>query len=693
MKNENPPFHPPAVFVTGVDTGVGKTVVAGGLAAALKSQGLNVGVLKPVETGVTQPDTGDAVCLAKMAGLDGFVEDVAPYRLKTPVSPYHAGLEEGVAINLDVIEQAYLKMAGGRDFVVVEGAGGILTPLTREDTVASIAVKLNLPVIIVTHSKLGYLNHTLLTIRAVEDMGLDIVGIIFCDGEKGAAVKPDIRLIEELTGAPVLGHLPFVERVDDPQSMAKAFIENVDLDLITSAARLKADWPGRQKTLEQMDKGHVWHPFTQMKDWLGKPVTFIESGHGLAVRDISGREYLDGFASYWCNVHGHGEKNINRAIRRQLGKIAHSTFLGFSSAPAVELAGRLVELAPAGLEKVFYSDDGSTAVEVAVKMSYQYWKQKEPDSQRNRFLALSSAYHGDTVGAMAVGGIDLYHAAYRELLPEVDFIPAPYCYRCPYGLSKPLCEMFCAAQLEKKLDENPGRYAAFIIEPVVQCPAGIITSPEGFLSRVAGACKKHSTLLIADEVATGFGRTGKMFACEHESVLPDIMTLSKSITSGVMPFAATLATREVFDAFLGDYAGKKTFFHGHTYTGNQLGAATALANLRLMEERGMVEMVRQRGELLGALLEKFYNLPAVGDIRRIGLISGVELVKDRATAEPFPWEERVGVKICEDVLRRGVILRPLGNVIPVFPAMAVSENELKKITGALYDSIAAVTGA
>ncbi|MBF0290602.1 MAG: adenosylmethionine--8-amino-7-oxononanoate transaminase [Nitrospinae bacterium] len=494
-----------------------------------------------------------------------------------------------------------------------------------------------------------------------------------------------------MAGAAVLGLLPFIEDANDAESVTAAFQASVDVDALlrrlTSAASNE-----RRKAIDEKDKRYIWHPFTQMKDWLNEPATVIESGQGVTLRDMDGKEYLDAFSSYWCNIHGHGEPRLARALTRQMGKIAHSTFLGYSNIPAVEFAEELIQSTPDGLTRVFYSDDGSTAVEAAIKMSYQYWRQVEPGSKRRRFLSLSSAYHGDTVGAMSVGGIELYHSTFRDLLMDVEFAPAPYCYRCPMGLKRDDCALACAKAVEDKLSQGAGTFCAMIIEPLVQCPAGIITAPDGYLKRVADACAKNGVLLIADEVATGFGRTGSMFACQLESVAPDIMAVSKSITSGTMPFAATLATEKVFGAFLGDYAERKTFFHGHTYTGNQLGAALALESLRLIKERDIVGQVNEKAEAIRPALESLREMKHVGDVRSRGLIIGVELVKDKASKEPYPWEDKIGARVCQEAKLRGLMARPLGGVIPLFPAPSAKTAEIMKMAAILRDSIIAVTG-
>ena len=681
------------VFITGTDTGVGKTTVAGALAAAFALRGVDVGVMKPVQTGAPKRDMApDAAFLRAMAGSRDAPELVSPVTLRQPLSPYHAALDEGVEIELDRIGAAYGELARRHELLIVEGAGGLLAPLTRETCMADLAHALGLPLLIVAHPYLGCINHTLLTAQAARAAGLDIAGIVFCQTKRRGYPELDVAFMEESCGAPVFGLLPWQARMGR-KSLANAAAKRLNPSAL--AARLETMAPdsrARQKSYTRRDKKYLWRPFTQMKDWERGEVTVIESGRGVTLRDLTGREYLDGHSSYWCNLHGHADRRMNRAVAAQLGKIAHSTFLGLSNVPAVDLAEKLVALAPPGLTRVFYSDNGSTAVEVALKMAYQYWRLTEPSGKRDRFLAVHDAYHGDTIGAVSVGGIDLYHAAFGGLLFHADFVPAPYCYRCPLGKTHPGCALACADLVEQALAAQEGRHAAMILEPLVQCPAGIITAPPGYLARVREACARHNVLFIADEVAVGFGRTGRMFACEHERVAPDLMALSKSISGGLLPFAATLASERVYEAFLGEYGERKTFFHGHTYTGNQLGAAAALESLRLIEERGLIGQAREKAAALAEALATFHDLVSVGDIRQRGLIAGVELVGDKATREPIPWEARAGVRVVEEAKRRGLLVRPLGNVIPLFPAPAAPVESIRRMAALLRESIGAVLG-
>jgi adenosylmethionine-8-amino-7-oxononanoate aminotransferase len=437
--------------------------------------------------------------------------------------------------------------------------------------------------------------------------------------------------------------------------------------------------------LERADKEYVWHPFTQMADWLEETPLVIERGEGATLTDIHGNTYLDGVSSLWVNVHGHRHPEIDQAIRDQLDKVAHSTLLGLSSVPAVEFAEALVAAAPPGLTKVFYSDDGATAVEAALKMAYQYWQRREPGSRRTRFVSLRGAYHGDTLGAVSVGGIDMFHAAFRPLLFPTEQVPGPYCYRCELEKTYPECELACADALGPVLERMDGEVAAVIVEPLVQGAAGMVTAPLGHLRRVRELCDAHGTLLICDEVATGFGRTGTVFACEQEGVSPDILCLAKGITGGYMPLAATLVTEEVYGAFLGPYEAQKTFFHGHSYTGNPLGCAAGLASLGILQRPSTQAHLKALIERLRAGLEPIRNMPHVGEVRQRGLMVGIELVRDKETREPYPWEERIGIKTIEEARRRGVILRPLGHVIVLMPSVGMTLEqcgELLEVTAA-----------
>lgn len=445
-----------------------------------------------------------------------------------------------------------------------------------------------------------------------------------------------------------------------------------------------------QKRLEEADKRYIWHPFTQMRDYQEMEPVIIERGEGAYLVDIYGRRYLDGFSSLWVIVHGHHREEIDRAIIEQVGRISHSTLLGLSNPPAIELAKRLAEITPAGLERVFYSDNGSTGCEVALKMALQYWHHRGQKG-KTRFISFTNAYHGDTLGAVSVGGIDLFHEAYRPLLFPVLRAEAPYCYRCPLNLAWPDCGIACLKSLERIFKDYHEEAAALIIEPLVQGAAGIITQPPGFLSRVRELCTRYGVLMIADEVAVGFGRTGRLFACDHEGVRPDLMVLAKGITGGYLPLAATLTTEEVYGAFLGEHHEFKTFFHGHTYTGNPLACAAALANLEVFERDKTIERLAPKIDLLSRRLERFRGLPAVGDVRQQGFMVGIELVADKKAKDPFPPQEKTGIRVILEARKRGAIIRPLGDVIVIMPPLSITEGELEELLEVIYQSIHMVT--
>jgi adenosylmethionine-8-amino-7-oxononanoate aminotransferase len=447
-----------------------------------------------------------------------------------------------------------------------------------------------------------------------------------------------------------------------------------------------------REQLERWDREHVWHPFTPMLQYAAEPPLIIERADGCFLYDLDGRAYLDGVSSLWCNVHGHRVPQLDRAIRDQLDQVAHSTLLGVSNVPAIRLARRLVEIAPPGLTRVFFSDDGATAVEVALKMAFQYWRQcPAPRPQKTKFLALHSAYHGDTLGDVSVGDLARFHHLFAPLLFETIRAPSPHCYRCPLGLERATCQVDCAAELERLVRRHADELAAVVVEPLVQAAAGMIVAPEGYLRRVREVTRACGVLLIADEVAVGFGRTGTMFACAQEGVSPDFLCLAKGLTGGYLPLAATLTTDAVFDAFLGPVEAGRTFYHGHTYTGNPLGAAVALASLDLLEAPAGLAALPEKVERLRTHLGRVRELPIVGDVRQKGLLAGVELVRDRATKEWFPAEERVGAAVCRRMRDQGVLVRPLGDVIVLMPPLAIDGNQLDRLGDVLYNSIDAMS--
>ena len=444
-------------------------------------------------------------------------------------------------------------------------------------------------------------------------------------------------------------------------------------------------------TLTAWDRRYVWHPFTQMQEYMAQENLVIEKGEGFCLIDVDGRRYIDGVSSLWVLVHGHGKKELEDAMRTQSEKLCHSTHLGLANVPSILLSKKLTEITPEGLTRVFYSDNGSTSVEIALKMAYQYWQQKGQRG-RKRFIKLTNAYHGDTIGSVSVGGIDLFHHVYRPLLFKTYKAPAPYCYRCPLKLQQESCGMACVDEFRKVVEQHGSKACAVIVEPLVQGAAGMIVQPEGWLSAIWKIAKEHGLLFIADEVATGFGRTGAMFACEHEGVRPDFLCMAKGITGGYLPLAATVTTEPVFEGFLGRFEDFRTFFHGHTYTGNPVACSVAVASLDVFEKEGILGKMRDNAAYLSAALERFRALPRVGEVRQRGFMVGIELVKSKATKRPFAAREQIGQKVVVEARKRGVIIRPLGDVIVLMPPIAIDRATLEELLDVTYKSIAAVTG-
>jgi adenosylmethionine-8-amino-7-oxononanoate aminotransferase len=458
---------------------------------------------------------------------------------------------------------------------------------------------------------------------------------------------------------------------------------------------VSADSPGSPapaaKGLAHYDKHHVWHAFTQMQEY--DPL-LIEGGEGCWLIDTEGRRYLDGSASMWCNVHGHRHPRLDAAVTAQLGKVAHTTNLGLSNPTTVEFARRLVEIMPAGLTRIFFSDDGSTAIEAALKIAFQFWLQadRQQPQQRTKFVAIGDAYHGDTLGAIGVGGVDRFTALFMPLTFEAIRVPSPSGPDHATGRPAPSCAE-TLAHLERVFIEHAGDIAAMVMEPLVQAAGGILVHPAGYLRGVRELTKKHDILLILDEVATGFGRTGTMFACQQEQVSPDILCLAKGLTAGYLPMAATVTTDRIWEAFLGTHAERRTFFHGHTYGGNPLAAAVGLESLNVFRDERLLEQLPAKIDRLREHAERIATLDHVGDVRQCGLTVGFDLVADKDSRKPFPWQEQRGMRACLAARRHGALLRPLGDVVVIMPPLSITLDELDQLAFATEHGIRAATAA
>ena len=439
--------------------------------------------------------------------------------------------------------------------------------------------------------------------------------------------------------------------------------------------------------LQQKDLKYIWHPCSQMKDYEKFPPIVIKSGKGVYLKDVEGREYIDAVSSWWVNLFGHSNTRINEALYRQVNNLEHVIFANFSHEPAIELSERIVKLLPEGLSKVFFSDNGSSAVEIALKMSFQY-HQQIGKSEKTKFVALSDAYHGETLGALSVSGVDLYNEIYKPLLLDTKRVTGPDCYRCEFDKKREDCNAECFRYMKQEIEKNHSEISAVIIEPMVQCAAGMKMYSSEYLKKLRKICDQFDINLIADEIAVGFGRTGKMFACEHADISPDIMCLSKGLTAGYMPMALTVTTDKIYDAFYDEYNTFKAFLHSHSYTGNPLGCAIAVETLNIFEQDNVLENNTKMSEFINIKMKKMIeSIPHVGEYRQIGMISAIELVDDRNTKSPIDSNKRVGYEIYKKALDRGVILRPLGNIIYFMPPFIISESEVDKVIDVARESI------
>ena len=428
--------------------------------------------------------------------------------------------------------------------------------------------------------------------------------------------------------------------------------------------------------LQKKDLEYIWHPCSQMKDYEKLPPIVIKNGKGVYLEDVDGNKYIDAVSSWWVNLFGHSNDRINKALYNQASTLEHVIFAGFSHEKAIELCERIIKVAPKGMKKVLFGDNGSSAVEIALKLSFQYHMQVGK-KKKTKFIAISDAYHGETMGALSVGGVDLFSSMYKPLLIETIKVNGPDCYRCPYSKSRETCNAECFESMEKAIKENHEEITAVIIEPMIQGAAGMKMYSPNYLKKLRKLCDEYDINLIADEIAVGFGRTGKMFACEHAGISPDIMTVSKGLTAGYMPMSLVLTTDKIYDAFYDDYETMKAFLHSHSYSGNPLGCAVAVETLKIFEEENILDTIDKKSKYLKEKIEStLLDIEYVGDYRQLGMIGAIELVKNKETKEAFPWQDRIGYKIYQLALKKGVLLRPLGNVIYFMPPYIITKEEI-----------------
>jgi adenosylmethionine-8-amino-7-oxononanoate aminotransferase len=444
--------------------------------------------------------------------------------------------------------------------------------------------------------------------------------------------------------------------------------------------------------LAALDHRHIWHPFTQMQSWLADEPLIIERGEGNYLIDARGNRYLDGVASLWCNVHGHRKERLDRALRDQTDRIAHSTMLGLSNTPAIELAEALIPIVPRGLNRVFYSDSGAEAVEVALRIATQYWQQLG-ESGRTLFITLAEAYHGDTIGSASLGFSEPFHRHIRPLLFRTLKTPPPHIFRFHDAMAADAADCAALEAAKKIFAQHGAETAALVIEPLMQGAAGMWPHSTTYLRSMVEMAQAAGALVIVDEVATGFGRTGAMFACEHAGITPDLLCLGKGITGGYLPLAATIAAEPIFDAFLGRPEEFKAFYYGHTYTGNPLSAAVALANLEIFRDERVIEAIQPKVKLLGsALHSRFGSHPKVADIRQWGMMAGVEIMESPEQRRPFPYAAQTGARIAKAARKAGVIVRPLADVLVFMPPLSITSSEIEMLVDAVFSATCEVAG-
>lgn len=652
---------PAGVVVTGTDTGVGKTVVSAWLLACARRRGARPRYWKPVQTGC--PPDDDAASVRVAAGLAS--ADVVPgaVRLRTPASPFEAARLEGVTLRAPT----ELPPVAPGEFLVVEGAGGLLVPFDATTTSADLFVAWGLPIVVVARPTLGTMNHTLLTLEAARRRGLVVAGVVVA-GPPTPAVVDAFRLhggVETVVTLPTLA---------DPARDVAALAAASDADPAADALlrRLLAPRPAPAAGgLLARDAAVTWHPYTQ--HGLGRSPLPVASAEGATLVLDDGRRVLDGLSSWWTSLWGHGHPSIAAAVARQARTLDHVQFGGATHRPAVDLAERLLALAPRGLARVFYSDDGSTAVEVALKVALA-WHARRGAPTRTRFVALEHAYHGDTVGAMSVSADGPFVADFRGLRFDVTRVPPPV-----RGADVAACVEALRATLAREGD----RVAAVIVEPLLLGAAGMLVYDGAYLRAVADLARRHGALLVADEVFTGFGRTGARFACERAGVAPDVLCVSKALTGGALPLAATLVTAEVFDAFRSTRTAD-AFLHGHSFTANPIACAAALAALDLLDDAALAR-ARAIGDRLGAGLASLAGDRRVRDVRGLGLVRAVEV-----DAGPGGYLAEAGRRMADAALEAGVFLRPLGDVVYAVPPLCVTDAEVDRIAAAMRAAVAAV---
>ena len=665
------------VAIVGTDTGVGKTVVTTGLIGALLHDSISVDACKPIASGVEAGSAGEDAALIA-AALGRTAADYALLTFVAPRSPKAAAAAEGRRINVDSLATTIRQRAeaANTDFLLVEGVGGVLVPLDDDHTVLDLVRSLGAPTIVVGRAGLGTINHTALTIRACRDAGVRVTGVILSALEPidPLFAKENAEQIAQQCDIAVVGVLSFIEDPRDPVVLAGAVhalpgYQHLvrELQTIPSTARVV-----------DADHRHVWHPFTQTTEWLEESPLVIERGEGSWLIDADGKRYLDGVASLWANVHGHAHPRLDRAVREQMGRVAHSTFLGQTHAPGALLAEELTAVLPDALTRVFYGESGASSVEVALRFALLAQRYRGQE-QRIKFVSLQDSYHGDTAGAVSVGFSETFHRGLNPLLFDALRVPPPQL----------VGEEASLAAMRKTFAEHGNSVAALILEPRMQGAAGMWPHSDSWLREATSIAHNHGAIVICDEVATGFGRTGDLFANKGAGIMPDIVCLGKGLTGGYLPLSATVTTEELFDLFSAPYAEHRTLYYGHTYAANPMACAAARESLRIFQDDDVMSHARRLADTLARLLREVADFDSVREVRQRGVMVGIELAQPDGTA--FSADSRIGRQVTLAARERGVIIRPLGDVVVLNPPLCLTEAEVDVLVSAVEESIVAVT--
>jgi adenosylmethionine---8-amino-7-oxononanoate aminotransferase len=666
-------------------------VATAALVAALRARGRSVVAVKPVATGVAPGEAGeDATLLGKASGREPRDTLLAGFAL--PRSPLAAARAEQRSLDVDALLREIRARAAepGLDLLVVEGVGGLLVPLTTTTTVRDLMRRLDASVLVVGRAGLGTIGHCALTVEACRNAGLAVLGVVLSDVDGSTDPQfaaENLAQVAAQCGVTGLGILSHVADLTDMQALQQACEAALDLDVLEAA--LQAPRVDVDEVI-RLDRAHAWHPFTQTSEWRSEEPLVIRRGEGCRLVDAQGRSYVDGVASLWANVHGHAHPRLDAALREQAGRVAHSTFLGLTHEPGARLAAELAGVAPPGLTRVFYSEAGAAAVEVGLRIALLAQRHMG-NPRRTRLVSLTESYHGDTAGAVSVGRSEPFHRGLDPLLVDVLRVPPPHLLERG-GMPAAAAQEESLRALQATLRAHDGEVAALVVEPRIQGAAGMWPHADEWLQRAVQTAHEHGALVLADEVATGFGRTGAMFACGGAGVAPDILTVGKGLTGGYLPLSATLVREEIFDLFTSPYTDHRALYYGHTYTANPLACAVARASLALFEEERTLQRAQRLADRLALLLAPLHALPGVAQIRRRGVMVGIEL-SPGALDRPYDPALRVGRQVVLAARRRGVIVRPLGDVVVLNPPLVLDDADASLLVEAVAESIVEVCAA